>query len=663
MGHCHTLPAIMTATAAPGIPMSWVIVGPANSGKSVLFNGLTGAYSIVANYPQTTVAPTCQTFELDGVSLRLIDTPGIGNLTVHTPDERATLEQLVREPSGGILFCGDAMRLQRSLVLLAQLLELERPVLCCLNKSDESASNGMVIDCALLSRQLGIPVMEVAAVHEFGFDLLRERIQEAMQPDGPAIFTPQLIQYPTVVEEALIRLGSLFPLEQRPSRGVSLLFLQGDESATRWFVATLGEAMAAEAQQIIRETHFQAPPSRIRLALFRAREAWANRLTKQVLHQAACIVPGWAQRAAWAARHPILGWPIFLVILWLTFKGVGLGAAEVGGWLDETFFAPAAQAIGSLAPHPLIYDFLVGPFGILTMGVSNAMVTVVPILVVFFLIVNFLEDVGYLPNLSVLANRSLKPLGLTGKAVLPLVLGTGCNTTATITSRILETRKERLLVSFLVALGVPCSVQMGVLMAILATMPFSALLIVMGSVIGTTLVCGLAMNRLLPAREGATDFILELPSFHWPHWRNILRKTYFRIKWFLAEALPMFVMAAFLMFAMEKTGLLELIKKLLHPLVTDFLSLPDKVTEVFILVLSRREVGAVYFKQMVEAGELDYTQIVTGLVVITLFIPCISNTMVMIKEFGARWAITTNLAIIGLAILMGGAVNALLRMP
>ncbi|NGZ28477.1 MAG: ferrous iron transport protein B, partial [Magnetococcales bacterium] len=145
-----------------------------------------------------------------------------------------------------------------------------------------------------------------------------------------------------------------------------------------------------------------------------------------------------------------------------------------------------------------------------------------------------------------------------------------------------------------------------------------------------------------------------------PHPRNIVRKTYFRIKWFLLEAVPLFMAAAVVMFLLDKSGLLNIIKSLLHPLITGFLSLPDKATEVFILVLARREVGAVYFKQMVEAGELEYAQIVTGLVVITLFIPCVSNTMVMIKEFGGRWAISTNLAIIGIAILVGGLVNALL---
>ncbi|MDH4028306.1 MAG: hypothetical protein OEU95_05710, partial [Nitrospirota bacterium] len=152
------------------------------------------------------------------------------------------------------------------------------------------------------------------------------------------------------------------------------------------------------------------------------------------------------------------------------------------------------------------------------------------------------------------------------------------------------------------------------------------------------------------------------PPFRVPDLRHMMMKTYYRIKWFLVEAVPLFVVGAAMMFAFKLTGLLAMIKTALHPVVTGFLSLPDTVTEVFILVLARRELGAVYFKDMVDAGQIDYYQTITGLVVITLFIPCISNTMVMIREFGARWAISMNLLIIAIAIAVGGLVNFLIRL-
>jgi len=642
-------------------PNRWAIVGPANSGKSVLFNGLTGAYSIVANYPQTTVEAVRQRVIINNRQIELIDTPGLSSLRVQSLDEEVTLDVLVRERLNGILFCADAMRLKQSLVLLVQILELGQRVIFCLNKEDEAASYGVLIDGDLLSKQLGIPVIKMAVEHGIGFDVLRKTMEEYQQGERICRLTENPVIYPPHVEEAIKQVRSLFSLDQRPSRAQALLFLQGVErEVVESFPKTLGAEVLAQAKRMAQD--FRIHMQGMDLALFQARDAWAKRQVSKVMRQAHYVVPTFVQRLARVSRHPVFGWPIFFVILWLTFQGVSLGAIDLGGWLDSWIFSPVIQKISNWVTQPFFHEFLVGQFGILTMGVVNAFVTVVPILTIFFLIVNFLEDIGYLPNLSVLANRFLTPLGLTGKAVLPIVLGTGCNTTATMACRILETKKERLLLSFLVALGVPCSVQMGVLMAILATMPFSALLIVLGAVTGTTITCGLLMNRILSSGERNADFILELPSFHWPHGRNILRKTYYRLKWFLLEAVPMFVAAAVVMFTLQQTNLLNLIKTAMHPLVANVLSLPDKATEVLILVLARREVGAVYFKNMVEASELDYVQIVTGLIVITLFVPCLSNTMIMIKEYGLRWGIVTNLAIIVIAFLVGGMVNYSLRL-
>ncbi|CAK0772740.1 Ferrous iron transport protein B [Gammaproteobacteria bacterium] len=658
---CNTLTSIHVLNKISGMRSRWVIIGPANSGKSVLFNGLTGAYSIVANYPQTTVEATRQRVTINNRQVELVDTPGLASLRVQSPDEEITLNVLIKEKPDGILFCGDAMYLKQSLMLLVQILELEQTVIFCLNKEDEAASHGVVIDSELLSVRLDIPVIEMAAEHGIGLDILRKTMEEYLEGERKYRLSPVPITYPSRVEEAMNQLVSLFPVDLRPSRARLLLFLQGAEKQVADdFTKALGVEVFAQARRMVDEFRSRTPG--MDLALFQAREAWAKRQVNEVMRQARHVMPTLVQKLAWASRHPVLGWPIFFAILWLTFKGVGLGATDLGGWLDTWIFSPITQKIGVWVTQPFLQEFLVGQFGVLTMGVANAMVTVVPILAIFFLIVNFLEDVGYLPNLSVLANRVLTPMGLTGKAVLPMVLGTGCNTTATMASRILETRKERLLLSFLVALGVPCSVQMGILLAILATMPFSALLIVLGVVTGTTLICGLLMNHLLSSGEGRADFILELPSFHWPHGRNILRKTYYRLKWFLLEAIPMFAAAAVAMFILQQTGLLNGIKTMMHPLVTNFLALPDKATEVLILVLARREVGAIYFKNMVEAAELDYVQIVTGLVVITLFVPCVSNTMIMIKEYGLRWGIVANLAIVAIAFLVGGAVNYLLRL-
>ncbi|MBF0422644.1 MAG: ferrous iron transporter B [Magnetococcales bacterium] len=662
MTNCHVEESEIPCVAQGSESWPIAVVGPSNAGKTVLFNSLTGVYSIVANYPQTTVEPVQRTLNTENGALLLVDTPGIDSLTVNSRDELSTLKVILQQPIRGLLFCGHALNIKHSLILLAQLLELEIPIIACFNKADQAASSGLATDMGQLSSLLGMPLTEISAEHNLGVKQVREALVMFRGNHAASILPNVSIRYPVFVEETVEQLRLLFPLESRPPKGIALLFMQNDEVAQQWFTQRLAIEVLAEANRIVTQFQQKITSVRFRLALFQAREAWANRLAEKTVHQAAYALPTMMQKVGQATRHPILGWPIFILILWMTFQGVGFGAVRLGNWLDSFIFAPVTQIVGTWIGNPGLNEFVVGQYGILTMGIANAMVTVVPILLVFFLIVHFLEDVGYLPSLSVLTNRALLPLGLSGKAVLPLVLGSGCNTTATMSSRILATRKERLLVSFLVALGVPCSVQLGVLFAILATMPFSALLIVLGAVMITSVVCGMAMNKILPDNNQGREFILELPSFCWPHGRNIVRKTWFRIKWFLIEAVPLFMFAAVAMFVMEKTGILAFLKIWMHPLVTQFLLLPDKATEVFFLVLARREVGAIYFKQMVEAGELDFNQIVTGLVVITLFIPCVSNTVAMIKEFGARWAIATNLAIIAIAILVGKMVSLFLTL-
>lgn len=631
-----------------------VIVGLGNSGKSIFFNTITSSYSLVANYPHTTVEPNRKNLVLDGWPIEIIDTPGIVSLTTQSEDEQSTFDILLNEPICHILFCGDALRLKQSLVLLAQVLELGIPTLFCLNKSDEAARQGIAIDTEQLSQMLGVTVLATAAPHGKGMENLVEKIFLAQSDSTP-------VHYLRDIEETLTQLGALFPVETRPAKGLLLQFLQGNTKMKSCFSKQLGQEVFVNAKGIAKGFFFKFPRVRLSQSIFNVRDAWARQIIHKVAKRAEVVIPGFSYWAGWSSRHPIFGWPILFAILWLTFNSVGVVASQLADFLSLWIFTPLTNMVGALFPNPFLNEMIVGNFGIFTMGVVNALVTVVPILVIFFLIINFLEDVGYLPNLSVLATRVLAPFGLTGKAVLPLVLGTGCNTMATLTSRMLETRTERIVVSFLIALGVPCAVQLGVMLAILATVPFSSLLIVMGTVLATAIFCGIFLKRWMPS-EDSSSFILELPKLRWPNWHNIALKTYHRIKWFTLEALPLFVFSAALMFTLEKTSMLVYIKKFLHPIITGFLSLPDQVTEVFILVLSRREVGAVYFKNMVDNGLLDDNQIITGLVVMTLFIPCLSNTMVMIKELGIHWAISMNLAIIAIAILVGGLVDFLIRL-
>jgi ferrous iron transport protein B len=277
----------------------------------------------------------------------------------------------------------------------------------------------------------------------------------------------------------------------------------------------------------------------------------------------------------------------------------------------------------------------------------------------FFVLFGVLEDSGYLPRLAVMVNRIFRGMGLNGKAVLPMILGLGCDTMATLTTRILPTRKERTLVTLLLALGVPCSAQLGVILAMLGSMAPAGTLIWGGVVAGTLFGVGWAAARLMPGK--GSDFLLEVPPVRVPSLSNILVKTVARTEWYLREALPLFVLGTLLLFVLDVSAMLPRLEALAAPLVVGLLGLPAQATDAFLVGFLRRDYGAAGFFVLRRAGQLDGVQSVVALSVITLFVPCIANLFVMIKERGFKTAMAMVAFIVPFAFAVGALLNWVLR--
>jgi ferrous iron transport protein B len=325
------------------------------------------------------------------------------------------------------------------------------------------------------------------------------------------------------------------------------------------------------------------------------------------------------------------------------------------GWIN-----PAVTAFfDAHVPWAFLRDLVVGPYGVLTMALTYSLALVFPIVGTFFIAFGVLEDSGYLPRLAVMVNRLFKKMGLNGKAVLPMVLGLGCDTMATLTTRILETRKERLIVILLLALGVPCSAQLTVVLTMLGSLSPVAMFVWLGVVTGTILVVGALAARVLPGK--GSDFVLELPPLRVPQPGNIVVKTLARIEWYLKEAVPLFVLGTLILFVADRLDLLSKLERLAGPVLRGVLGLPQETAAAFIVGFLRRDFGAAGLYHMSQAGALDPVQVVVAVVVITLFIPCIANFFMMVKERG--WA--TGLAIAGFvfpfALGVGAALNWALR--
>jgi ferrous iron transport protein B len=365
-------------------------------------------------------------------------------------------------------------------------------------------------------------------------------------------------------------------------------------------------------------------------------------------------------------RQPRTGIPILIAVLLLMYELVGYtGAQAFVDLLEDVLFGThLIPWLQSMLSPGFLYDMLVGPYGLISMGLTYALAIILPVVGTFFLAFGILEDSGYLPRLAILSDRLLRVMGLNGKAILPLVLGLGCDTMATMTTRILHSRRERVIATLLLALGVPCSAQLGVILGIAAAYTPAVILTVFGVVLSQLVLVGHLAARVIPGER--SDFIFELPPLRVPLLRNVLLKTWLRLRWFLGEVVPLFLLATFALFLLDRvrfgahTGI-EGIEHGLRPLVVGWLHLPPEAARIFLMGFLRRDYGAAGLFDMARQGALTAQQIVVSLVVITLFVPCLANFLVIVREQGWRCALALVGFILPFAFAVGGALGWILR--
>ena len=392
--------------------------------------------------------------------------------------------------------------------------------------------------------------------------------------------------------------------------------------------------------------------------------AWANDLTTRYRRVGQMTIGRFQEWLGQAVRRPLTGLPILAAVLYVTYLIVGvLGAQTLVGLLEQGLFGrylnPWATAAASHIPVAFVRDFLVGPDGLVTMGITYAIAIVLPVVATFFLVFGFLEDSGYIPRLAIFSDRLFRAMGLNGKAVLPMVLGLGCDTMATMTTRILGTPKERLIAILLLALGVPCSAQLATILGILGGISFKALLTLFAVVLSQMVLVGFLAALALPGDR--SDFILELPPIRLPRMRNLLTKTVLRVRWYLGEAVPLFLVGTALLFVLDRFGGLEAISTAARPIVTGALGLPQKTAEIFVMGFLRRDYGAAGMFQMARSGALTGAQSVVALTVLTLFVPCVANFLMIVKERGLRIGFAILAFVTVVAIGTGAALNAALQ--
>ncbi|MBI3999754.1 MAG: ferrous iron transport protein B, partial [Candidatus Omnitrophica bacterium] len=447
------------------------IVGNPNVGKSVLFNNLTGRYMTVANYPGTTVQVARGRAKIGDMEYEVIDTPGMYSFSSITEEERVARRILIEENPYLVIHVVDAKNLERMLAFTLQLLEASLPTILVLNMMDEAERSGVSIDIPKLEKELRIPVVGAVSTTGEGMNELKDRIQKyrgkehgyQIPVDGP-------------VEAALTESQKLLNGDYTVSkRLIGLLVLEGDEEIGKLVERKQPEIFyrLEEMREEVRSHLVHPIEYEVAIQLKGEADCIAHRVMK--IREGKV---GFKEKLSRLMMNPITGLPIlFLVLYWGLYKFVGeFGAGTAVDFIEGTIFEQyvnpwIADVFNRLIPWPLVQSLFVGEYGVITLGFRYAVALILPIVTFFFIVFAIIEDTGYLPRLAMLIDRVFKKIGLSGRAVIPMVLGFGCDTMATMVTRTLPTKRERIISTLLLALAIPCSAQLGVILALLHGRP------------------------------------------------------------------------------------------------------------------------------------------------------------------------------------------------
>ncbi len=634
------------------------LVGSPNVGKSAIFNALTGSYVTVSNYPGTTVDISSGRMKIGRHHrFEVIDTPGMYSLRPITAEEDVTRKLIFKEKPDCILHIVDAKNLERMLSLTFQLIETGQPVILVLNLYDELLARGMQLDIAHLEHDLGIPVVQTVAVSGLGIDNLTSRIVEVMEERYR--FNTVEIRYSPEIEGNISAICDLIEKDYSISeRSIAILILQGDQEKLE---------MVREEENFNRIKEFLSGISShdIAYTLSQERQGMARNIIEERLTlDERKRKEGWKEKLSQIMVHPVWGLPILALVLWFgLYKFVGeFGAGTMVDFIEinifENIINPKVDFIfHSIFGSNIFFDLFAGEYGVITLGVRYAIAIIFPIVTTFFIAFSIIEDTGYLPRLAMLVDRVFKKIGLSGRSVIPLTLGFGCDTMATIVTRTLETTKERIIATFLLSLAIPCSAQLGVLLGLMGGRPLM-LFIWAGTVLLVLVIAGFLGKYLVKGDD--TSFFMELPPLRIPGFMNVFTKTYTRMIWYFKEVVPLFIIASVVIWFGKLTGIFDLVVRVMSYPVT-WAGMPESASPAFLYGFFRRDFGAAGLFDLAKDGLLSGNGLLIAAVVLTLFVPCVAQFAVTWKERGKGMAMGMALFIFPFAFFVGFLLNLVLN--
>ncbi len=612
------------------------LVGQPNSGKSTLFNALAGYRAVSSNFPGTTVELLRGKALIGGRPAEIVDLPGTYSLLAGDRAEQVTRDFLLSDQVDVVVNVIDASLLGRSLELTLELAELGLPMVVCLNMMDEAKRKGIRIDSEKLSQLLGVPVVETVASRGVGLSRLTAAVSRA-KPARPPRYSADVERVIGRIEElAAPRAGGL------PSRYLAISLLAGESPGDAGSSELSAEVERARRE--LAELRGEDPA----LVLSNERHAAALNLFEQVAQVGHARVD-WRERLDQVLMHPLLSYPLLLLVLWGMFWVV----FKVGGILEGVLIPPlegVTDSLEALLGGGVVAHVLVGAFQGLWAGLAIAL----PYLVPFLFILALMEDVGYLPRVGYLMDALMHKMGLHGKSVIPFLLGYGCSVPAVLATRILEDERDRLITAAL-AVMVPCAGRAIVIFGLVGQYvgPLWAFGLYLLNIVVIVL-AGWILKKLLPGM--GPGLILEIPPYRLPSLRTLLGKTWLRLKEFVVIAWPLLVVTSAGFALIEALGWARALNTGVR-FITWPLGLPPETGVPLVFGILRKELSLLMLAQAFGTAQFSQVLSQAQMIVFTGFVlfymPCLATVAALGKELGWRRSAIVLLGTTGLALLVG----------
>ena len=570
--------------------MRILLVGNPNVGKSALFSRLTGTHIIASNYPGTTVEFTKGYLKLGDERAELIDVPGSYTLEPTSKAEEVAVDML--NEGDLIINVVDATNLERNLNLTLQLLERQTPVIVALNMWDDTRHRGISINVAKLEEILGVPVVPTAGITGQGIGELVRRLPEAKLSQNACTFS---------------------------------------SSDERW--AKVGD-IVSQVQSLSHRHH------------------------------------RWYESLEDASSHRLGGIVIALLVLFATFwfvRFVGEGIINyVAGPLFDLLWTPLLMKLSlALGSGGFWHDVLIGKliggeidyfqsFGLLSTGLYIPLAAVLPYIIAFYLVLGILEDIGYLPRLAVLMDTIMHRLGLHGYAIIPTILGFGCNVPGIMATRILESRKQRFIAATLISIGVPCAALQAMIIGLVGQQGLGYIAVVYGSLFISWVIIGLILNRIVKGFN--PELLVEIPPYRLPPWRVIGEKLWLRVSGFIKEALPIVLGTVLVVNILYNLGAFDAIANVAAPVLTGLWGLPKETITALVIGFLRKDVAM----GMLAPLALTAKQLVISSTVLAMFFPCVATFVILARELGVRDLFKAVVIMLTAALIIGSLQNLIL---